>query len=31
MKVFIEKYSDKLQAKRVAEDAACPAAKVAKK
>jgi len=31
MKVFIEKYADKLAAKRVAEDAACPAAKVAKK
>jgi len=31
MKVFIEKYADKLAAKRMASDATCPAAKVAKK
>ena len=31
MKVFIEKYADKLNAKRVLEDAACPAAKATKK
>jgi len=31
MKVFIEKYADKLQSKRVAADEAAPAAKVAKK
>ena len=30
MKVFIEKYADKLNAKRVAEDSAAPAAKKAK-
>ena len=31
MKVFIEKYADKLAAKRAAQDEAAPAAKVAKK
>ena len=31
MKVFIEKYSDKLEAKRIAQDELAPAAKCAKK